>query len=235
VLGSALAIPAAGLASRAVASTSPRHPVPAVRGADISFTLQLERAGVQFRHRGRTAPIERILRSAGANWVRLRVWTDPPAGYSTLESAVLLGRRAKRAGLKVLLDLHYSDFWADPAHQTAPAAWQGQDLTQLGETVRDYTRHCVETMASAGAPVDMVQVGNEITAGMLWPLGQIYATETPNWDGFVSLLKAGITGVRSARVHRRPAVMVHIDRAGTTAARDGSTTTCSNAASSSIT
>jgi arabinogalactan endo-1,4-beta-galactosidase len=214
MLGAGLAVPMAGLADRAVAGRSRHTGAPAVRGADISFTLQLERAGVRFRHHGRVAPIERILREAGGNWVRLRVWTDPPAGYSTLESAIALGRRAKKAGLKVLLNLHYSDFWADPAHQTTPAAWQGQDLTQLAATVNDYTRRCVETMAKAGAPVDMVQVGNEITAGMLWPLGQIYATDTPDWDGFVTLLKAGIAGVRTARVRRRPAVMVHIDRGG---------------------
>ena len=212
VLGTALAVPAVGLAESALAtsgSTAPR-----VRGADISFTLQLEQAGVRFRRHGRVDPADRILRRAGGNWVRLRVWTDPPTGYSTLRSAVVLGRRAKRLGMKVLLDLHYSDFWADPAHQTTPAAWQDQDLEQLAETVHDYTRHCVETMARAGAPVDMVQVGNEITAGMLWPLGQIYATDTPDWDGFVTLLRAGIAGARSARVRRRPAVMVHVDRGG---------------------
>jgi arabinogalactan endo-1,4-beta-galactosidase len=212
-VGAALAVPA-GLDSPATAAGGGRRCAPSVRGADLSFTLQLERAGVTFSRHGRTAPVERLLRAAGGNWVRLRVWVNPPDGYSTLESAVRLGRRAKRAGLKVLLDLHYSDFWADPAHQATPEAWQGQDLGQLADTVRRYTAHALETMDRAGARVDQVQIGNEITSGMLWPLGEIYASDPADWDGFTTLLKACVAGARGARVHRRPDVMVHVDRGG---------------------
>lgn len=219
LLAGAAAVPAAGVLAPSAFATGSHHgtsgSAPVVRGADLSFTLQLERAGVRWSHRGRVAPVERIFAEAGANWTRLRVWVDPPAGYSTLESAIVLARRANRAGMKVLLDLHYSDFWADPAHQTTPAAWAGQDLTQLSETVRRYTRDALERMDRAGARVDMVQIGNEIRAGMLWPLGEIYATETPDWDGFTRLLRAGIRGAREARVRGpRPQVMVHIDQGG---------------------
>jgi arabinogalactan endo-1,4-beta-galactosidase len=227
LLGAAVAVPALSTLP-SIASAGPRsahrHPPvadglgvgPKVRGADLSFTLQLEEAGVRWSADGRTAPVERIFRQAGANWVRLRVWVDPPAGYSTLGSAVVLARRAKRAGLKVLLDLHYSDFWADPAHQTTPAAWADQTLDELAGTVRRYTRHCLETLSRAGAPADMVQIGNEITAGMLWPLGKLYdGSADQNWPGFLALLGAGIAGAREARVRGgRPRVMVHIDRGG---------------------
>jgi arabinogalactan endo-1,4-beta-galactosidase len=187
-----------------------------IRGADISFTPQLERAGVRFSLDGHRAPVERILRRVGANWVRLRIWTNPPAGYSTAESALELALRAKRAGLKVLLDFHYSDFWADPSKQPIPEAWQGQDLEELARTVRRYTRKTLRDFARAGARVDMVQVGNEITAGMLWPLGKIYTDGQPDdWSGFSTLLSAGIQGVSDARTSRhRPRVMVHIDRGG---------------------
>lgn len=189
---------------------------PRVRGADLSFTLQLEAAGARWSADGRTAPVERLMHDAGANWMRLRVWVDPPAGYSTLHSAVVLARRAKRTGMKVLLDLHYSDFWADPAHQAIPAAWVGQSLPQLADTVRRYTRHALETLSEAGAPADMVQIGNEITSGMLWPSGQLYdGSADQNWPGFTTLLGAGIEGARTAEVSgRRPEVMVHIDRGG---------------------
>ncbi len=188
----------------------------AVRGADLSFTLQLERAHVRFRTtHGVPARADRVLAEAGANWERIRVWVNPPSGYSTLSHAIVLARRAKRLGMKVLLDLHYSDFWADPAHQATPAAWAGQDLTQLADTVRRYTKDALETMSEAGVPVQMVQIGNEITAGMLWPLGKIYGGPTENWDGFTTLLKAGIAGARQARTRGpRPRIMVHIDRGG---------------------
>lgn len=228
LLSAALAVPAACAIPAGVADAAPRRPGPhppvadglaagpRVRGADLSFTLQLEQAGATWSADGHTAPVERIFAHAGANWVRLRVWVDPPAGYSTLASAITLARRAKRAGLRVLLDLHYSDFWADPAHQSTPVAWQGQTLTQLAGTVRRYTRHALEAMSRAGAPADMVQIGNEITGGMLWPLGQLYdGSDDQNWPGFTTLLGAGIAGARSARVRgRRPEVMVHIDRGG---------------------
>jgi arabinogalactan endo-1,4-beta-galactosidase len=212
---SPLASPNASADTRATTSSRDATAL-GVRGADISFTPQLEEVGVHFSLAGHRAPVERILRSAGATWVRLRIWVDPPAGYSTAETALKLALRARRAGLKVLLDFHYSDFWADPSKQPIPAAWVGQDLDALARTVRRYTRDTLARFARAGARVDMVQVGNEITAGMLWPLGQIYVSGEPdNWVGFTTLLKAGIAGVRDARVHgQRPQVMVHIDRGG---------------------
>jgi arabinogalactan endo-1,4-beta-galactosidase len=185
-----------------------------VRGGDVSFTLQEEAAGNRFTDGRRVRPVEQILADHGATFVRLRVWTNPPPGYSDRAAALTLARRAHRAGLKVLLDLHYSDFWADPAHQTTPAAWAGQDLPTLVRTVRAYTRDIVADFARHGAPVDMVQVGNEITAGMLWPLGQIYQDDGQHWPEFTTLLKAGIAGARDGCGRRDVEVMVHIDRGG---------------------
>jgi arabinogalactan endo-1,4-beta-galactosidase len=160
--------------------------------------------------------VEQILADSGGNYVRLRVWTDPPAGYSTLESALTLAKRAKRAGLKVLLDLHYSDFWADPGKQPTPKAWEGQDLPTLAETVREYTRHAVAAFARQGTPVDMVQVGNEVTSGMLFPTGQLYPDNAPQqWPQFATLLKAGIKGAQQgAPQSHQPRIMIHIDRGG---------------------
>lgn len=194
------------VAPKAVAATGPR-----VRGADISFTPQEEAAGRSYRDNGAVQPVERILSARGANYVRLRVWTAPPAGYSTLSSALTLGRRARQAGLKILLNLHYSDFWADPGKQPIPAAWSGQNLSTLAQTVRAYTRDAVSAFARQGTPVSTVQVGNEITSGMLFPLGQIYRDGGEHWPEFTTLLKAGITGAREAGA---PSVMVHIDRGG---------------------
>jgi arabinogalactan endo-1,4-beta-galactosidase len=184
-----------------------------VRGGDVSFALQHEAIGTRYSYGGHTLPLEWILRRAGATYVRLRVWTDPPAGYSTADSALRFALRASRAGLRILLDPHYSDFWADPGKQPTPVAWQGQDLPTLASTVYSYTRDLVRRFARAGAPIDMIQIGNEVVNGMLWPLGQIYRETGADWVGFTTLLKAGIAGARAGS-RRPPRVMVHIDRGG---------------------
>jgi arabinogalactan endo-1,4-beta-galactosidase len=192
-----------------------RGTAPEMRGADISFTLAEEAAGITYRSGRRRAPVERLLRTAGANWVRLRIWVDPPAGYSDLGQALRLARRAKAAGLRVLLDLHYSDFWADPGKQVTPAAWAGQDLATLARTVHDYTAGVIAAFARQRTPVDMVQIGNEVVAGMLWPVGQIYLGDTPRWAEFATLVKAGLAGARAAQPRgHRLRTMLHIDRGG---------------------
>jgi arabinogalactan endo-1,4-beta-galactosidase len=194
----------------ALAATGPR-----IRGADLSFTLQEEAAGRSYRDGGVVQPVERIFAARGANFVRLRVWNAPPAGYSTLDSALTLARRAKQAGLKVLLDLHYSDFWADPSKQPTPRAWVGQSLSTLATTVRTYTQSALAAFARQGTPVDMVQVGNEITNGMLFPSGQVYRSDGQHWAEFATLLKAGIAGARAGNpAGTTLTVMVHTDRGG---------------------
>ncbi len=184
-----------------------------VRGADLSFTLQLEAVGCKFNDQGRTAPVEQLLAARGMNTVRLRVWVNPPTGYSDLASALTLGRRAHDVGCKVLLDLHYSDFWADRLNQTTPLAWQSQELATLASTVRSYARDAVVAFAAQGTPLDVIQVGNEVNCGMLWPTGLIYSGGREQWDGFVQLLKAGLEGAREGATAPLQ-TMVHIDCGG---------------------
>ena len=184
-----------------------------VRGADLSFTLQLEAAGCRFTDQGRTAPVEQLLAARGINTVRLRAWVNPPAGYSNLASALTLGRRAYDVGCKILLDLHYSDFWADQSNQTTPTAWRNQDLATLSNTVRTYTRDAVVAFAAQRTPLDMIQIGNEVTSGMLWPVGLVYSRDQEHWDGFVQLLNAGLDGAREGATAPLQ-TMVHIDCGG---------------------
>jgi arabinogalactan endo-1,4-beta-galactosidase len=191
--------------------------VPAkIRGADLSFTLQIDAVGYKFSDRGITAPVEKLLAARGMNTVRLRVWVNPPSGYSNLRSALTLGRRARAAGCEILLDLHYSDFWADRSNQVTPKAWLGQDMAQLEKTVRQYTRDTIGAFAAQGTPVKIVQVGNEVTCGMLWPHGRVYVGKSERWDGFVRLLNAGLEGGREAD-GSSPDTMIHIDCGGNNA------------------
>ncbi|HLZ55909.1 MAG TPA: arabinogalactan endo-1,4-beta-galactosidase [Ktedonosporobacter sp.] len=183
-----------------------------VLGHDISTLQQLESVGKTFSDAGRVLPAEQILAHHGATYIRQRLWVNPPAPFNDLSHILTMARRIKAAGLKFLLDLHYSDFWADPGHQTTPQSWQGQDLPTLANTVFNYTRDVLGQLARQGTPADMVQTGNEITSGMLWPQGQIYVNGSQNWPQFTTLLKAAIAGARSGP--RPPRVMVHIDRGG---------------------
>ncbi len=123
------------------------------RGADLSFTPQELAAGAKFTDRGRQASPVTIMRDNGANYVRMRVWVDPPPGYSNLASDLALARSVRAAGMKIYLDIMYSDFWADPQHQNIPASWAGQDLAQLTATVQSYTHQVISAFAQQRTPV----------------------------------------------------------------------------------
>jgi Glycosyl hydrolase family 53 len=193
-------------------------------GHDLSFAVQEAAAGAIYTDRGRAAPPERILADHGANWVRLRLWVDPPAGYSDLPSVLAMARRAKAAGMRLLLDPHYSDFWADPQKQPIPASWP-QDLPSLAAKVHDYTRDALNALAAQGTPARMLQLGNEIRNGILWPTGQLDGS-ADQWDRLGTLLRAAASGARMPKAPRRASSST-TTRAATTPAAAGSTTTSS--------
>jgi arabinogalactan endo-1,4-beta-galactosidase len=180
-------------------------------GHDLSFAVQEAAAGATYTDRGRTKPPERILADHGANWVRLRLWVDPPAGYSDLPSVLAMARRAKAAGMRLLLDPHYSDFWADPQKQPIPASWP-QDLPRLAQTVHDYTRDVLDALTAQGTPAQMLQLGNEIRNGILWPTGQLDRS-AGQWDALGTLLRAAAAAARDAK-GPTPRLVVHYDQGG---------------------
>lgn len=189
---------------------------PTMQGGDMSFAVQEAAAGAVYSDRGRVALPEQILAAHGSNWVRLRVWVDPPVGYSDLPSVLAMARRAKAAGMRLLLDPHYSDFWADPQHQDTPAAWADQDLPTLAQTVRTYTSDVLDALAAQGTPVDMLQLGNEIRNGLLWPTGYIDWSADPGgtgWDNLGTLLRAMVDGARDSS-GPMPRLLVHFDQGG---------------------
>jgi len=184
-------------------------------GADVSFFAKCEQDGVVFKENGKPVDVLAILRAHHYNWVRLRLFHNPAAAPVKLPNdlpyTLALAHRAKAMGFRILLDLHYSDSWADPAKQPTPAAWSTLNHKQLVKHVYAYTRDTIATFAQQGVMPDMVQVGNEITNGMLWPDGKLPG----NWDNFADLLKAGIRGVKAgSRSGPKPRIMVHIERSG---------------------
>jgi arabinogalactan endo-1,4-beta-galactosidase len=182
-------------------------------GHDLSFAVQEQAAGAVYTDGGKAAPPEQILAAHGANYVRLRLWVNPPAGYSDLQSVLTMARRAKAAGMRLLLDIHYSDFWADPQHQDTPQAWAGQDLPTLAGTVRAYTRDALNALSAQGTPAHWLQLGNEIRNGMLWPTGQLNWDTGTGWDALGTLLRAAAAGARDA-AGATPRLVVHFDQGG---------------------
>ncbi len=180
-------------------------------GADIGYVKQAQDTGTVFKENGQPKPALDILHDHGYNWVRLRLFVEPTVRPNTLAYTIESAHLAKSKGFKILLDLHYSDNWADPGKQHTPDAWAKLSHAQLCTQVFEYTRDTIAAFRDAGILPDMVQLGNEITHGMLWPDGHL----PDNWDNFTDLLKAGINGVDAGHGNTpRPLIMVHIDRGG---------------------
>ena len=180
-------------------------------GADLSFLKQAEDRGTVFKDNDEAKPGLQIFKDHGYNWIRLRLFHTPTRLPNNLEYTIALAQEARKLGFKFLLNYHYSDTWADPGKQYIPKAWADKSHDELVQAVFEYTRDTIIAFKEAGILPDMVQPGNEISNGMLWPDGKL----TDNWDNFAELMKAGIDGVDAGRGNgKRPLIMVHIDKGG---------------------
>ena len=178
-------------------------------GADVSFLKQAEDSGKVFKDNGKAEPGLVIVKDHGYNWIRLRLFQTPTDLPNNLEYTIALAKEAKKLGFHFLLDYHYSDTWADPGKQFTPKAWVGMSHAELVKAVYEYTKQTTEAFRDAGVLPDMVQIGNEVINGMLWPDGRLPG----NWDNFADLVKAGIEGVEAGKGEEpRPRIMIHIDR-----------------------
>jgi len=191
------------------------RPIGKMLGADISFLPELEDKGIQFSDKGVKKDAIAILKDHGINYIRLRIFNDPAGdsgyspgkGFCDLAHTLQMARRVKAAGLQFLLDFHYSDYWADPGKQFKPAAWKGQDFIQLQQCVYAYTKQVMEALRDQKTLPDMVQVGNEINHGMIWPEGRI-----SHPDSLAALIDAGTRGVKA--VDPGCPIMLHIALGG---------------------
>lgn len=180
-------------------------------GADLSFLKQAEDRGIRFKENGTAKPGLEIFRDHGYNWIRLRLFHTPTQLPNNLAYTIATAKAAKTLGYRFLLDFHYSDTWADPGKQFLPKAWEGLTHEQLVQAVFAYSRDTIAALREAGVMPEMVQVGNEVSNGMLWPDGKLPA----RWDQFAELVRAGIDGVDAGRAAApRPRIMIHIDKGG---------------------
>ena len=189
----------------------PEQAALSILGADISSLKKSEDLGGIYRNENDT-PMDalQILKDHGLNYARLRVWVDPADGYHNKARILEMALRLKEHGIKLLVDFHYSDNWADPGKQIKPAAWADFDFEQLKQALYDHTFDVCDSLVAQGTPPDMVQVGNEINAGMLWPDGHTY--DPPNWDNLAALLSAGYEAVKACSPETQ--VMLHIAEGG---------------------
>jgi arabinogalactan endo-1,4-beta-galactosidase len=175
------------------------------KGADISWVTEMEAAGTKFYNStGAETECIALLKSLGMNTIRLRVWVNPSPAWNNTADVVAKAIRAKNLGMRILIDFHYSDTWADPGHQTKPAAWATQDIAALKVSVYNHTLGVLETLKNNGVSPEWVQVGNETNDGMLWPEGKA----STNMDNFTQLVNAGYNAVKAVNPDIK--VIVHI-------------------------
>lgn len=168
------------------------------RGADLSFSPELVAANVAFTDNGQRSMPLATLKRHGGNLVRLRLWHTPAGGHSGLTEVATFARQAKQAGLSVLLDIHYADSWTDPGQQPTPRAWQNLSYSVLQDSVYSYTRRVLRVMKAQQAQPSLVQIGNEVNGGMLWPQGQV--SSAADYVKLAPLLQKGLAAVAGENV-----------------------------------
>ncbi|MFJ4695424.1 arabinogalactan endo-beta-1,4-galactanase [Streptomyces sp. NPDC088766] len=179
-----------------------------IKGADISSLAKSEAKGGVYRTAsGTTGDPVTILKNAGMNYARLKVWVDPADGYNNKARVLATAKRVKAAGQKLLVDFHYSDIWADPGAQSKPGAWAGHSYSRLKTDVYNHTHDVLNALKAQGTTADMVQVGNEINGGMLWSEGS-----TDNWGQLAGLLNSGYDAVKA--VNSATPVALHLAKGG---------------------
>jgi arabinogalactan endo-1,4-beta-galactosidase len=186
-------------------TTTPPKDTPIYKGADVSWVSQMEDSGFQFYDSAGTAmDCMQLLQSLDIGLIRLRVWVNPATKYNGTADVVAKAVHAKSLGLRVMIDFHYSDTWADPGHQATPAAWSGLAITALSDTLYSYTVGVLDSLQAAGVVPSFVQVGNEVDNGMCWPTGEADSSMA----NFAALVKSGYQAVKS--INDSIKVIVHV-------------------------
>lgn len=190
------------------AQPTPQRPETFWLGADISGTTSLEAHGGQlYNAAGEPRENTALMKELGLNAIRLRVWVNPKEGFCSPQDVLTMARRAKAHDMALMIDFHYSDWWADPGQQNIPAAWKEMTCAEMQQALAEHTRSTLQLLKDDGIDVSWVQVGNETTNGFLWPVGR--ASE--NMAQYAALTQAGYDAVKA--VYPKAQVIVHIDQA----------------------
>lgn len=175
-------------------------------GADISWVTQMEMDGMKFYDsEGNATECTALMKEIGFDAIRLRVWVDPEEGWCGKEDVLEKAKRAQDLGMRIMIDFHYSDSWADPSKQNPPAAWEAYDAARMTAAVKEHTADVLNTLKDAGVDVEWVQAGNEVNSGMLWPLGKVQGREAAS---FVKFLNGSYETVKE--IYPEAKVIVHI-------------------------
>ena len=191
------------------------------KGCDLSWLSEMEHDGVKFYKpsavSNQPSDCIKLLHEEGMNAVRLRVWVNHQMGWSNKEDMLALAKRAAKEGMRIMIDIHYSDFFADPNHQTIPAAWQSYDYETMLEAVREHTLDVLYALKEEGIKPEWVQIGNETPNGMLWPMGKVGEPSavsnqpSDNWEHYAGFTKMGYKAAKE--VFSDINVIVHVDNA----------------------
>lgn len=180
-----------------------------MRGMDISWYDQINSLGGKYFLNGKETSLFTILKKAGVNWIRLRLWVNPENHWCNLEHTLKTAKLIKKEGFNFLLDIHYSDTWADPSNQKIPSDWQSLSYENLCKKVENYTEDVLSQFNKENCSPDMIQTGNEITNGMLWPFGK---NDGGDCTKLMELLK--IAGTSCRKICPSAKIMIHLDRGG---------------------
>ena len=195
--------------------TQPEVTVTFAKGADIGWASEMEAGGHKFQKKdGTQAALLDVLKDCGINAIRLRVWVDPYKGWSGKADVLAVAKKVSAAGMDLMVDFHYSDFFADPGRQTIPAAWAADkaDVAKMSQHVADHTADVLQALKSAGVNVKWVQIGNETRGGMLFGCGDLkYDNKGSEFANYVKLSNAGYDAAKA--VFPDALVMPHIDQA----------------------
>jgi arabinogalactan endo-1,4-beta-galactosidase len=191
-----------------------------ILGVDVSTYLEELSHGAKYYDGDKEIDPLDTFRANGVDFMRIRLWNHPfgehgepyLAGSCDMDNYVKLAALAKRKGYRLLLDFHYSDFWADPGKQMIPKAWNALDADALADAVYAFTKHCLTEAVLADVAPQMIQVGNEITNGILWPIGRLESPDGKrgNYDAFCRLIDAGCRACREVTPDAK--IVLHLER-----------------------
>jgi arabinogalactan endo-1,4-beta-galactosidase len=185
--------------------------MPTTRSARTFPPRSSSRSAKVFKENGVARPLLDILGDHGYNYARMRVCVEPATLPQTTAYTVAYAKEAKARGFKILLEIHYSNAWSDPTNEPTPRDWQNKSHEELVKILFDYTRDTIAAFAKENVLPDIIQVGNEVSNGFLWPNAKL----PEKWDDFADLLYAGINGIDAGRGNsRRPRIMIHVDHGG---------------------